>query len=708
MDSCTDRQLKGPSGTVSPLACFSCKIRKVKCDKILPCCAVCTRYLQPCAYPQSSRKPGPKIGSRKSRPRKSPRNNEDEHAVTSVIHSHQKRSQSYANCNNVASWILYHFHDHQTYRPRGDAQYVLGVVQNPSLLSSPRTMQRNNVSSVCSLLGISKQTMYCLIDRFFENISAYSLFHRPTFDRLIFSVLNVEQSAMLLSAMFIFAAYFEHPLEISNTGPIRGQQCPSAHFYHTASSLIEKQMKDCGDDAPPLFLLQALILTTYYELISSFRGVAWRSLGMCIRIAYELELHEIDLQRLVTEQEGKVDITQWRLDEERRRAWWTLWRFDVFASTIRKRPKTIDIARVTTWLPVDDDVWFEDKYQPSCFLDADPMERWKILSQQSQAGAKAWYLVIGSLMHDAHELSSSRSIDKIRYTGNGLLNPNPSDPAPGVVSSAAKLGILESCLSHSEISLPQHLKFHGQFLRFEGPRGARAHDCFLALIYIMAQLGRLMIYYEDCFIREVQHHAAKSSLQLADISPDICDSDSWKKYLECANNVLQVLRSSSLDHIRFIDPLIVNTYWIMGAVQLVEKSLAKSQIRRLVAQSNYDFIKLCLVHHERFWKSSTILLENLNTLETRLGELDNGNLQNTGSECSHMNCIEYPASTLPTNLGAWPGGETGLGFVNGEGAVEDAITVVANAIRSPSNSTEYNLDIMDLLLGEMDSNYIPV
>src|SRR5687767_14024853 len=40
-----------------PLACVSCRARKLKCDRTKPACARCTKVNNECVYPESRRKP---------------------------------------------------------------------------------------------------------------------------------------------------------------------------------------------------------------------------------------------------------------------------------------------------------------------------------------------------------------------------------------------------------------------------------------------------------------------------------------------------------------------------------------------------------------------------------------------------------------------------------------------------------------------------
>lgn len=59
------------------LSCQSCRRRKVRCDKELPSCSLCTKSSQTCNYPSGPLKPGPKLGS-SQRSLKRPRRSKEE------------------------------------------------------------------------------------------------------------------------------------------------------------------------------------------------------------------------------------------------------------------------------------------------------------------------------------------------------------------------------------------------------------------------------------------------------------------------------------------------------------------------------------------------------------------------------------------------------------------------------------------------------
>jgi hypothetical protein len=97
------------------------------------------------------------------------------------------------------------------------------------------------------------------------------------------------------------------------------KQLPESYFSDLATRYVDDAIVKCGDDPPPLCLLQALVLTTHWLLIQGVRRRAWRYLGVCVRIAYELNLNVIDAGKVSEHESSSLD--KWCDEEERRRVW---------------------------------------------------------------------------------------------------------------------------------------------------------------------------------------------------------------------------------------------------------------------------------------------------------------------------------------------------------------------------------------------------
>lgn len=378
-------------------------------------------------------------------------------------------------------------------------------------------------------------------------------------------------------------------------------------------------------------LLQTSILTTYYELVSGVRGIAWRSLGAAIRIAYELRLHLIDLPLKLSPTSTDSDsVDVWIAKEERRRAWWTLWELEVFAGFIRKCPLAMDIRQHATLLPSDDTRWFKGEKSPSCFLEPDPVLRWKTLKRSDNEGGRAWFIVINSLLNDAHFLTNaSVPVDNFGEEDSTSYAPHHST-SKQMADQASKLAVLDNCISCFEMSLPQQFRFRPEHLRSSSFRQNKTDthkkESEKQSIHAMIHLAKIMILHKNCFRRNDQDGESNGGISVfsnAETCPlqDEFSSHSnsaWSRYLLAAENVVGIVRNSSIDHIRYRHPLLVNTFWIIAAIQLVQGTIAKTDSEKILAKSNFELLCLTLTQHEQYWGTSPVLVHNLKKLRRSL------------------------------------------------------------------------------------------
>ncbi|OAL29978.1 hypothetical protein AYO22_01884 [Fonsecaea multimorphosa] len=410
------------------------------------------------------------------------------------------------------------------------------------------------------------------------------------------------------------------------------------HFYKLACALTNEQLDKCGDGKPPLALLQALILITFYEMVVSGRGRAWRSLGTCVRVAHEIELHLTDSSlQGKSLQEQKALTESWSRKEEQRRAWWLLWELDVFASTVRRRPACIHDGEHAVLLPVTERSWFEGHYQPSCFLDPDPLHRTRKLRECANSNGNAWFIVINSLVRDAHTTANPTS-----HCDRGLPGRDVSpllDTPSGNPVDERRLAVLDDFILYNKTMLPKELAYQGDYLSFSisgdsYSKPTAKEDCDKQLIHAMTHLGRLMILHHYC-IRNTGPSVLRGKKLVEYLSlsePSVTqklrailgfsdDQSAWERYLGAAEEIMRVVRNASPNHIRYGHPLLACTFWICAATQLFKKAFAQDEAERELAQSNFDLLRLTLDHSHKFWKTSELMLKNIDTLASRLGEL---------------------------------------------------------------------------------------
>lgn len=160
-----------PEGTHSALACKLCRQRKIKCTRELPYCLICQRAAQQCQYPETVKRPGPRIGYVQP-----PRRKAEGRAKENVPKNRKRRLSHISNCDtqgasdweetsvarpeNVGSSVSQKTHSlsliihpwHESYVPEQ------GPSPQSAATCSPAN-QPNNIASSCILLGVKLECL---------------------------------------------------------------------------------------------------------------------------------------------------------------------------------------------------------------------------------------------------------------------------------------------------------------------------------------------------------------------------------------------------------------------------------------------------------------------------------------------------------------------------------------------------------------------
>ncbi|EXK76585.1 hypothetical protein FOQG_18674 [Fusarium oxysporum f. sp. raphani 54005] len=276
----------------------------------------------------------------------------------------------------------------------------------PAPLLSSRDEARIRESNASSWPDIPEQVLTDLVHIFFDKIQAWlPLLHRPRFfDRYmkngIFDKRNPqsfsETEPPLLCGIFALAArHSSSPWFRGIPAPDRGQS-----FAEHANRYYEKSSP--SDQGPTLEYLQGCILLAVYQYASGPSHRAWILAGVYVRLAYDLNLCNMD------EQDNWDDSQHWSYLEEQRRAFWLVWEVDSFGSVMSRRPSSINRSMMAVRLPVGDEAWFTGKPVKSPVIDPRPSEVWKILLDSSNQDERAWFLVANLLMSVASEFAAGR------------------------------------------------------------------------------------------------------------------------------------------------------------------------------------------------------------------------------------------------------------------------------------------------------------
>ncbi|ENH71471.1 hypothetical protein FOC1_g10007706 [Fusarium oxysporum f. sp. cubense race 1] len=265
--------------------------------------------------------------------------------------------------------------------------------------TSPASTFRSTEADVPTWLGIPVPVLTDLVHIFFSKTQGWlPLLHKPRFfarfmkNSVFDDRKHSNTEALLLCGMFALAArHSSNPWFHSIPAPDRGQA-----FMEKANAYYEKCQ---SDQAPTLEYLQGCILLAAYEYASGPSHRAWILAGVCVRLAYDLNLCSMD------EQDESSD---WSILEEQRRAFWITWELDTFGSLMSRRPSSINRSMVMVKLPVSDEAWFADRPVESPIVDPRPSEVWKLLLDSPNQDPRAWFLIANILLSVASEFAAGR------------------------------------------------------------------------------------------------------------------------------------------------------------------------------------------------------------------------------------------------------------------------------------------------------------
>ncbi|OJJ66453.1 hypothetical protein ASPBRDRAFT_49083 [Aspergillus brasiliensis CBS 101740] len=485
-------------------------------------------------------------------------------------------------------------------------------------------------SQACTELGVSQAAITQIIRIFFDNMVAINLFHEPSFAEKLSNISLLSQLTALLAAITGYASRFcelkPNSLASDTVQSTETSDRQPSYFVDLAFTYINKSLMECDDEVPPLCVIQALIIATHCQLTHGVRGKAWRSLGLCVSLIYEANLHLLDSGAGVKTE----DVHQWQEDEEKRRAFWAVWEMDVFASTIRRTPTAINWTQIEVLLPVDNAHWFSGDPTSSCFMEYDPSQRWKALQDCGNQSPKAWYLIISSFMKEAQTVHDPQGVPKTVNRDYHHLSSNrrvsASEPT---MEARLKLETLANAVRCFSLALPSHLHFRDQYLAFGAPvqRGMesqRQQHCSVYNIYAMTQLAHLMIYRYDAFRSQNwcsetngRPHFGNSAGRGTN-SPLDAECAALRQYYEAADRILRIVNRSCDEHVKYINPFMSSTIWLASAVQLVRKYFARTRYNRSLINSRFNLLYLTYKRCVQFWDIQTALQRNLELIEEHL------------------------------------------------------------------------------------------
>ncbi|CAI7676973.1 unnamed protein product [Penicillium manginii] len=268
----------------------------------------------------------------------------------------------------------------------------------------------------CSRFPNVKQGTLEEINIWFDKIQSFlPLLHRPRFMDLISGIrcadipnhkVPNEEICLLLNAMFAMAASFSDSPYFANIPlPERGEA-----FGRRAKILYETSLSHFT--VPSLLYVQGLTILEFYLYAMESNPQGWVLIGICSRLAYELELDKIDEDTDSDVTAPQMDFPahkNWTRQEERRRLWWSIWELDSFAAAVACRRPTVDKRNMQVMIPVSDKNWFSDTPVESAILDPSSSKSWRTLERFENQDPRAWYLVANFILLSAHDLAESKN-----------------------------------------------------------------------------------------------------------------------------------------------------------------------------------------------------------------------------------------------------------------------------------------------------------
>ncbi|KAL5354737.1 hypothetical protein ACLOAV_000826 [Pseudogymnoascus australis] len=502
-----------------------------------------------------------------------------------------------------------------------------------------------------------------LIKLYFANMTSFSLFRQPTFDAKLRAITSSAELNALLAAMFAYSVRFEaQGTETCAQGNFSDHPNTTMNerFLDMALSFIDQALIECADETPSLNLLQAMILTTFQQLICGVRGRAWRALGRCVRIAYELYLHLIDTNKGNQDAHClEADAEKWSNNEERRRAWWAIWEMDVFASTIRRCPTSIDWTQIEVYLPSEDIAWFQGKVQRSCFLERMPIDRWGALQNTNNQAPKAWFIVVNSLMREAQVLSNPRGVLHLdgQSSNTWTSMPNNAPDSDKFKAISERLVVLENSLRCFTMALPSDLKYRDEYLTFSSPDpesvvAVRQRHSARYAIHMMTQLTKFMIHHYTVFESPASRdHPNEDKLQNPEDTQKLpmLDRQALKRCMEAAESIVILINRSADSHIKHVNPFVASTVWLAAAIQLVFGAFCPFGTSKSLVHSNFKVLRLNYSQFIDHWKTSMALQMNLDLLDAQLRHLGEPKTAERPQQSSSMrdlaesrNVCQYP------------------------------------------------------------------
>ncbi|KIW75146.1 hypothetical protein Z517_11918 [Fonsecaea pedrosoi CBS 271.37] len=582
-------------------ACQECNRKKTKCDMRRPVCGLCLRTGNSCTFPlkrkKPTRKPQLKTQSRKisdslsklvqvldaaSRAGEGSAESDGRRGIPQTLlrdslkgllaeidetENRTTEGRDRGAEQNDQNDSVSDGEDIEELGPEMDGE---DLQQSPPPISTEPTTKLSTPTLPSTFGGeISCSVAIDLIYVFFDKIQAWvPILHRPRFlakyeksllvDGDVMKGFSVDESLLFYSMFAMSARFSNHP--------VFAGIAPNKRGHEFAQRARECYAKARSVRSPSLTYLQGCILLAYYFYTSGPTHQGWILIGVCVRLAYDLGLSEID-----DEDWSPLTPTDSIEKEECRRVWWAVWELDTFASTVSRNPYAIDRKRMAVALPISDEAWFAEIEMSSAELNMLPGQSWRSLQGNNNQDERAWFLVANHFMATVH--------DRLQQKQD--------------ISSDEKL-TLENEICCFKLALPASLRLDAETLTFTPATFARCNWVIGTHLMLMAASfmvsGIITAENDDRSVSSVGGGSSSPLRQRAiDLSRIISLWDS--RYIAVAHP--------------FFTCMMLPPYYVDGDILRTQPLIA----------SSHDLGKLVLAHFSERWKLGSVVSELAKILE---------------------------------------------------------------------------------------------
>lgn len=352
-----------------PLACISCRRKKIKCSGEKPACKHCVKARTPCVYKTTMRKPAPRTDYMMMLDRRLKRM---EDRVMRILPSddlpdvHETgrswvrppRSEGLALHENLSPDLQ---NKRQAFRDELD-NWAHDQAAAQSTVPTEHLPQFRTADIKLSSEGLealpSAELQLHLAEVFFDCVygQSYLLLHKPSLMRKLKS--GAVPPVLILAICAVAARFSTHPQLSSEPAFLRGEQ-----WATPARKIVEQRHFE-----PNITILTVMVILGLHYFGTCEGGLSWSFGGQAMRMAHALQLHK-ELRtdsraqakpRLVSSS-GSIEAKALELSstdrEIRRRTMWACLLLDVFNSSGTERPPFLDEEYISIQLPLKESLF---------------------------------------------------------------------------------------------------------------------------------------------------------------------------------------------------------------------------------------------------------------------------------------------------------------------------------------------------------------